>query len=47
MGLVYKLRPADVLWARALPVGLAFAASVELTRGLYDLLTGQHKKDGW
>jgi hypothetical protein len=47
IGAVHKLRPADILWARAIPVGFAFAASIELVRGMRDLLTGQNKKPGF
>ena len=47
MGLVYRLRGSDVLWARAVPAGLAFAALLELGRGMRDLLTGEHKKPGF
>jgi hypothetical protein len=44
---VYKLRPADVVWARALPAAFAFAAAVELACGARDLLTGENKKPGF
>ncbi len=44
---MHVLRSSDVLWSRAIPVGLAFAASVELVLGMRDLLTGKNKKEGW
>ena len=47
MGFVYKLRPMDVVWARALPAGFVAAAAVELAFGMRDLVTGEHKKPGF
>jgi hypothetical protein len=47
VGLVHKLRRADVLWARAIPAGFVFAASVELAKAAHDLLTGTNKKPGF
>jgi hypothetical protein len=47
VGAVHKLRPVDVLWARALPAAFAFAATVELARAAHDLLTGENKKPGF
>lgn len=45
--LVHTVGSADLLWSRALPAGLAFAASVELVLGLRDLYSGKGKKEGW
>lgn len=47
IGRVDKLRPLDILVARAIPAGLAFAGAVALYGGLRDLITGENKKPGF